>query len=147
MYFEKSFGYYLCDGECEEGVCKVVKSVIVSGGGGGGSSSSSSSGSSITVITGNILDIGELDSDRMVEIKKNEGVRFSVDGNEHTMTLSDNIPTEAYINIDNSPEITLIVGEEEKEFDLDDDGSIDFSVKLKSINIITHKVKLILKNI
>lgn len=104
------------------------------GGGGGGGGGGATK----------IYILGELTSAQTVELVDGEKAEFNISSVGHTLTLKNHTETTAIITIQSSLQtFTLQVGEEEK-VDLNSDGISEISVKLKSINILTGKVMLIL---
>jgi len=108
--------------------------VISSGGGGGGAGGAE----------GKVYTIGELVSSQVVELSDNEKAKFSISGEEHTLTLLSHTETTATISIESEKQTFTLEVEQEKEMDLNKDNLNDLSVKLKSVNIITNKAKFIL---
>lgn len=105
-----------------------------SGGGGGGG------GASVKTYT-----IGELTSAYSVYLAENEKAIFTLSGTNYTLTLTELAETTATMEI-NSQTLSFSVGEE-KGVDLDTDGELDITIKLKSINTETNKSTIILKPI
>lgn len=103
-----------------------------SAGGGGG-------GGAIKVYT-----LGVLTESREVEMGSSERANFNISGGEHKLTLKNQSATTALIEIESKKQtFTMTVGDK-IDVDLNENGTADISVKLKSINIITNKVKLII---
>lgn len=107
---------------------------------GGGGSGTGGGGAKIYII-------GEITSAQEVELSDGEKVKFNISNQEHTLTLKNHTETTAKITIQtDEQEFILSVGQE-IEVDLNNDGVADISVKLKSINTISGKVKFILSPI
>ena len=113
---------------------------------GGSSSSSSSGGGGGSGGSGGakIYILDELASSQEVELSNNDKVKFNVSGAEHTLTLKNHTETQAMITIESEAQsFTISVGEG-VDVNLDGNEEADISVKVKSINIITGKVTLVL---
>ena len=74
---------------------------------------------------------------------ENEKAKFSLSGENYTLILTELTTSSIEIEID-SQTITFNTGQE-KEIDLGSDGTLDLSIKLKSINTETNKSSIILK--
>lgn len=134
---------YECEFECEYGMClKVAKEYKLIGTGGGGGGSGGVSPAPAPASTGQTYSLGELASEQILEIVKNDNIQFSISGVGHLLALQDNSETLAIINIDGRI-IPLSVGNE-INLDLNNDSVPELYIKLNSINIITNKAKLIL---
>jgi len=109
---------------------------------GDGSSSSGSGGGDIG--SGTTYVLGDLTSTKTVEVKDTENVKFNISGVGHVLTLRNHTETTATFTIRSETQtITLSLGDE-KKIDLNSDGISEISVKLKTINIISNKVTLVL---
>lgn len=148
---EKGFERYECEDECDDGVCaSLVTEYRRLGGGGGGSSSSGGTSSAPSsppapASTGETYDLGEL-SERHLEVVENDNIRFTFSGIGYTITLSESTGTQVEMDIDNGQVLTISVGEE-REVDLNNDGVSDVYLWLRSINSVTKKINLILRNL
>jgi len=140
----------LCNFECDDGVCvdKVIKYKTSAGGvGGGGSSSSSSSsggGTTTTQTQGQIYELGELTSEQTLEVMKYDDIKFSINFNAYTLDVSDNTETLVSFSF-SSQSIGISVGEE-TAIDLNSDSNQDIYIKVKSINLVTSKITLKIRN-
>jgi len=105
-----------------------------SGGGGGGGAGSSTK----------IYNLGELTSSQAVEIANGDKTKFNISNVEHTLTLINYTQTTATITVESEKQTLTLTLEEEKQVDLNTDGIAEISLKLKSINMITGKVELII---
>ena len=81
-----------------------------------------------------------------LEIVKEENIRFNIASQEYIFTLEDQTENQVTIRMSNEQTLTFNVGGEDN-LDLNSDGTSDVYIKIKSINIISGKVKLILRNI
>ncbi|MBS3081355.1 hypothetical protein J4416_00270 [Candidatus Pacearchaeota archaeon] len=89
-------------------------------------------------------ELGDINIEKSIEVLKDEKTFFSVSGNEYFIILKESNPTQATFEISGiSEQVTIIVSETE-DIDLTGDGNKEISLKIKSINIISNKVKLIL---
>ena len=114
--------------------CSGGSAADTSGGGGGGGAGAATGAKTYTLET--------LASSQEVELATGEKATFSIESKEYTLTLKNFTETTAEISI-GSKTFKLKV-EEKIEVDLDGDGTAEISIKLKSVNLITNKVKLIL---
>lgn len=106
------------------------------GGGGGGGGGGSSS---------RIYILDELTSSQEVELANNDKVKFNISGEEHTLTLTNHTETQAMLTLESEPQsFTLSLGDE-REIILEGENGV--SIKLRSVNIITGKVTLVLSPI
>jgi len=136
-----------CEVECNDGIClKIAKEYNLigsgSGGGGGGSAEGSISTPAATTSTEQTYDLGEIVSEQAQDILKKDSIQFSILGKGYLLTLQDNTETQATFAI-GAQSFSLKTGIA-KNVDLNNDGISDLYLKLNSINIITHKVKVIL---
>ena len=106
-----------------------------SGGGGGGSSSTSGA---------KTYNLGEFSAVRTVELLNSETTSFKIDGDEHVLTLLNHTETQATITLESQKQTFILDLGEEINVDLTGDNISDVSVKLKSINIASKKVTIIL---
>ncbi len=135
-----------CSVDCDDGVClDVVKKYKLSGGG-DGSVIESSSDTEVSVAssqeTGQTYELGELVSEKVLEVVKNDAIEFTINGNQYTIIIQDN--TETQITTDVFGNIN--VGEE-KRADLNSDDIPDLYIKVRSINIINKKIILSLRGV
>ena len=140
---------YLCEFDCDSGVCvnKVTKMRYFgsSGSDGGGSDGeTSSSGSSVVSETQQIYDLGTLDSEKSVEIMNNDIIEFTLSGLKYNMVLQSLSQTKATLSISSLSNSIIIDVGKTQSVDLNSDGNSDISIKVKSINVISNKVKLFL---
>lgn len=146
---ERVSSQHLCEFDCDSGSCvnkitlyKYDGDSFVSGGGSSGSSDSSLGSSSSN--TGQTYDLGVLDSEETLEVLKGDSIKFSVSGTDYTATVQDSSNTQATLSLNAvSGPITITVGNTQL-VDLDSDEDSDISITVRSINIISKKVKLIL---
>lgn len=138
-----------CIGEsvCSSEVCitpSKVKAKIIGGGSSGGSGESSSTSSSTTasVSTETMRSIGTISGAITEDIAVNEKIIFAVNNIEHNLKASELLTTSMSAAL-NGASFTLSVGEE-KRTDLNNDGSNDLSIILKSISITTKKAKVLI---
>ena len=148
---EKKYEEYECDFDCDDGSCiELVKkysySYKVGGSNFGESSSPESSGESVVVETGQIYDLGELTSENTLEIVKDDEIRFSISNEAYVFVLEGQTGTQVVIDYGLSRTLNLFVGDE-LELDINNDGILDISVRLRSINVITGKIKLTLRRV
>ena len=141
---EKYSAQYLCNYDCYLGICvnlvtKYVQPNIGGGSGGGGSSSGSSSSQEVPAIT---YELGELSSEQSIELNKGENIKFKIAGSEYTLTLQDSSESQATVGYSGGT-FALLVGED-KKIDLNNDGSSDIYMNLKSINTVTKKQQVII---
>lgn len=110
-----------------------------SGGGGGGG------------IGKTIKNLGELNIIQTIEISSNENVKFNISGIAHSVSVINVTETKATIVVESKQQTFVLSVGEEKEVDLNEDNKAEIKIKVKSINILTKKVKLeltpILENI
>lgn len=142
---EARYEEYECKDECDNGIClEIVEKYKISGsgggGGGGGSGTSASTTPTPAESTGQTYDLGELTSEHHLEILKNDNIRFTISGSEYILTLTDNTPIEVTINTNSGQSFILSVGDDTEHL-----SRTDFYIKIKSINIITGKIALILR--
>ena len=142
---------HVCEFECDFGSCinKVTASIggggetyFISGGGGGGETSSTSS-QSISQ-TQQIYDLGILDSEKSVDVINKDIIKFTLSGAQYTIILQDSSQTQATLQISSLSNPTTINVGNTKTIDLNGDEISDVSIKVKSINVISNKVKLVL---
>lgn len=115
---------------------------------GGDGTSSSSGGGGGAGGGSKTYQLGELTStSNLIEFSQNEKISFNLSGKTHLITLINSSETTATITIESKKQtFKLTVGDEIK-VDLNEDNSADISVKLKSVNIITKKVSLVVSRI
>lgn len=143
---------HVCEFECDLGSCinKVTASIggggetyFISGGGGGGGETSSTSSPSISE-TQQIYDLGILDSEKSADVINKDVIKFTLSGTQYAIILQGSSPTQATLAISSlSGSIIINVGKAQS-VDLNGDGTSDVSIKVKSINVISNKVKLVL---
>ncbi len=140
---------HACEFDCDFGTCinKVTafdkKGGFVSGGG-GSSGGGSSSSSGISETQQQIYELGALDSEKSAELITNEAIKFTLSGMQYTILLQSLSQTQATLAISSlSNSIVIDVGKTQA-IDLNSDGNSDISIKVKSINVISNKVKLVL---
>jgi len=105
------------------------------GGGGGGGGGG--------VVSANIYTISDVNSAQSVDLAEEEAIQFILLDKRHTITLTEVTNTEATVNVDTTRlSYTLAVGDK-ISIDLDNDGMGDFSMKLKSINLVTDKANFV----
>lgn len=143
---EKRYEEKLCEYTCDGGTClgyvtKFSYPYAGSGGGGGGGEESPVSGGATTSAP-TIRDLGELTFENTLEMNSNENLRFSIGGVNYLMILEGHSETQATL-IAGSQEIVLGVGSDTK-IDLNGNSVPDLYVWLRSINVLTGKVKLTL---
>ena len=145
---EARSGEHACEFDCDSGACinKVtafsVKGGFVSGGGGGSGGGSSSSPS--VSEAQQIYDLGALDSEKSAEFITNEAIKFTLSGTQYTILLQSSSQTQAVLAINSLPNSIVIGVGKTQAVDLNSDGNSDVSIKVKSINVISNKVKLVL---
>ncbi len=143
---EVKFEEHGCEDGCDNGACLIIaenyKTIVTGSGGGGSSGGGVSSGGSVSAPSGETYDLGELSGEQVLDIVKYDNVKFKISGQEHTLTLNDNTHTEATMSV-GSNNLILSVGKD-TNLDLNSDSVSDLYIKLKSINIISGKVKLVL---
>jgi hypothetical protein len=105
-----------------------------SGGGGGGS-------------LANVSSLGNLISEFSKELASGGKIKFNVSNKEHILTVISLSATTAVISIQSKTQIITLLFGEEKQVDLDEDGKMDISILLKSINTLTKKAVFVLKNL
>ncbi len=144
----KSQEYNCVDG-CNNGACldlvtSFKYSSVGSSSGGSTSETSSSSSSSIQSSQGQTYEIGNLDSEKVVELLKNDIASFSFSGSSYQIKLQDSNPTTATLSLSSiSSSLSLTVGTT-TQIDINQDGNNDILLRIKSIHTISGKVKLIL---
>lgn len=134
-----------CSYDCDDGICiESAGDYKLAGTGGGivGSSSGSTTTTTATAVSGETYDLGSLTSEQTLEIVKNDNVKFKISGTEYSLNLKDNSETQATI-VHNAGIEIINVGEK-KEIDLNSDGTKDIYLKVKTISVVSGKVKLIL---
>lgn len=140
---EKKYREYNCENDCDDGVCLSIAKKYTysysSGGGSGGRSSSGGTSSTVAVNTGQTYDLGELNSENILDIVKDDNINFKISGVSYSIKLEDN--TESQVTI-TSVGLLNIGGE--RRIDLNSDNNPDLYIKVRSINVITKKVKLVL---
>ncbi len=104
-----------------------------SGGGGGGGGGASK-----------VYTLGELITSQLVELSDNEQASFNISGKEHILTLKNHTETTAKITVQSEIQTFILTVGDMINVDLNQDNSLDISINLKSINIITGKVSLVL---
>lgn len=142
---EKKFEVYECEYDCDRGTCvELVEDYKYSytGGGGGGSGGGSTSSISTTIETGQTYNLGELSLEQHLEVFKNDIITFSISNNPYALSLTDN--TETQITLISGQTFILVVGND-NNLDLNSDSVSDIYVKVKSINLVTKKINLILR--
>ena len=138
---------YLCEFDCDSGVCVNKITTIRYSGSGGGSSGGGGDGgtlsseSSIVSEVGQMYDLVILDSEKSIEAVNNDIIKFTLSGLQYNMVIQSLSQTQVTLAINSLPSITLDVGKT-KSVDLNSDGNSDLSIKVKSINVISNKVKL-----
>ncbi|HLC31765.1 MAG TPA: hypothetical protein VJK51_03790 [Candidatus Nanoarchaeia archaeon] len=110
-----------------------------SGGGGGGSSGDSVGSSSVS---GQTFALGALDSEQTLELAVADVMQFAVLGTTYSLSLSSKTPSEA-VFFSGSQSYSITVGTSQ-DLDLNGVGGREVTLKVKSINVITNKVKVIL---
>ena len=113
--------------------CPVDSGSPGGGSGGGGGGGSSATGTNIYEITGT----------KTIELAKNDWFSFKINAKEHKMTLTNYSDTTATITLESEKQEFTLNLEDEIKVELNDDNEIDLSIKLKSINTITKKVKFV----
>jgi len=134
-----------CEDGCGGGACLIItkdyKNVVTSSGGGGGGGGSS--GASVSAApSGNTYDLGELSGEQITDLARYDKINFKISGSEYVLNLQDNSETQATISIAGQT-LALTVGGE-KNIDLNSDGTSDVYIKIKSIDTIFGKVRIIL---
>jgi hypothetical protein len=141
---DKKYEERLCEYTCDDGICLgyVTKFSYpyAGGGGGGGDSSTGSSGGAAASV--NIRDLGDLTSETTLEIIDNENIRFAIGGRSYLLILKGHSETEARL-ITGSDDFTLGIGGDRK-IDLSGDSVPDLYIFLRSVNVLTGKVKITL---
>jgi len=87
-------------------------------------------------------ELGNIDIEEIIDVLKDEKTFFSVSGNEYYMILKESSPVQAVFEVSGVSQPVTITVAETKSIDLTGDGNNDISVKIRSINIISNKVKL-----
>ena len=87
-------------------------------------------------------ELGNIDIEEIIDVLKDEKTFFSVSGNEYYMILKESTPIQAVFEVSGVSQPVTITVAETKGIDLTGDGNSDISVKIRSINIISNKVKL-----
>src|SRR3989344_2732602 len=140
------------DSGCTDGTCDAVlvtKFRYINNGGSSGGSSGLSDQSSTASIqsTASTYDIGSIDVDEIVELLNGDTVSFTLSGNGYYFVVQELSPIQIKLLISGlSSQVNVKVGEVQ-QIDITADGIPDISIKLKSVNIITNKAKLILNSI
>lgn len=141
---------HLCEFGCDFGNCVNKVTTYIGGGGntyfisgGGGEETSSTSSQSISQ-TQHIYDLGTLDSEKSVEVINKDIIKFTLSGMQYTIILQDSSQTQATLAISSLSNPTVINVGNAQTIDLNGDGTSDVSIKVKSINVISNKVKLVL---
>ncbi|MBI2452141.1 hypothetical protein HYV50_03625 [Candidatus Pacearchaeota archaeon] len=133
------------DQVCNLGNCVTPKTIFLAagsgGGGGGGGSSSSSPASPETPET--TTSLGEITGGMPEEISLGEKALFTINSTEHSVKLQQLTETTTIVQVKNGDSFTISLGEE-KLMDDDNNGQNDFSIQLRSINIILNKAKFII---
>lgn len=146
---EKDYEERGCEVECDGGACvnivKNYKYVGSSSGGGGGGGSSGAAATTEESSTGQNYDLGTLASEQQLELLKNDNLAFEIAGIDYVLLLSDNTPSQATI-VGSGQTFILTVGSD-NSIDLNSDGTSEIYLKIVSINIITNKIKLMLRPI
>jgi|SRR3989338_3824013 len=112
------------------------------GGGGGGVAGSSGGGSTVTTASGATYELGTIEIEKSFELVKNDRAKFTIGNEGYSLSLQDNSATEATITIDSTTYTVKLSSTE--QIDLNSDGTPEFSVKLKSINIISNKATFVI---
>lgn len=112
--------------------------------GGGSSAAGGGGGGSTTSATTYTID---LTSPQTIDLAKNEKARFLSEGVWYTVTMGDVTETTATITVDATGQSVTMTVEDEVSLDLDSDGTAELEVRLKSINLITSKAKLVLTSL
>jgi len=146
---EKNYEEHDCEYDCDNGACiSLITKHKYAGGssGGGGGGGSGTSGSSALPVTdsGQIYDLGALNSETTLEIVKGDSIGLDLGSNRYTLILEDNTPAQATI-ISGSQAFSLNI-RESTNIDLNGDNASDVYVLLRSINLISKKVKLTLRS-
>lgn len=110
----------------------------------GGSSSSSAVGTG-GVSGGTLVNtLGELSSERTIELGRDEKINFNVNGQKHTLKINNLTNIDALISVQSELQVfTLGVGDSIK-ISVENDDQPELKVYLKSINIIKNKATLVL---
>ena len=115
-----------------------------SGGGGGGGAGGGSGGGGTS--TGAVkYTLGELKEAQVVDLAVNEAAEFEFSGVKHMLTVKNLSNTRATIEVQSETQSFALTVEENKTIDWDSDRLADISVKLKSIDIIASKARLIIR--
>lgn len=138
--------------ECANGECDAVLVTsfryVNNGGSSGGSSGLSDQSSSVSApSTANTYSIGSIDADETVELLKDDIVSFTFSGNGYYFTVQELSPVQVKLSISGVSSSVIVKVGEAREVDLNSDGVSDISIKLKSVNIISNKAKVILNNL
>ncbi|MDP2925324.1 MAG: hypothetical protein Q8N99_03055 [Nanoarchaeota archaeon] len=103
---------------------------------------SSAGGSSGGGVGKTIKNLGELNIIQVIELSSNENVKFNISGNAHSVSVINLTETMAIIVVQSKKQTFVLSVGEEKNVDLNEDNKADINIKIKSINILTKKVKL-----
>jgi len=108
------------------------------------SSSSSSGGGGGGGIGTTVISIGELPSTYTAELSSGQNMGFNYSGERHFISVTNLTETSATIVVESKKQtFSLSVGET-KKIDLNNDSIAEIAVELRSINLITKKVKIII---
>ena len=103
---------------------------------------SSGGGSTVTTASGATYELGTIEIEKSFELVKNDRAKFTIGNEGYSLSLQDNSATEATITIDSTTYTVKLSSTE--QIDLNSDGTPEFSVKLKSINIISNKATFVI---
>jgi hypothetical protein len=91
--------------------------------------------------------LGALVLGQEVELSDGEVAKFNISKIEHKLTLKNHTTTSALITIESEKQTFDLILNQEKNIDLNGDGSAEIFLKLKSVNIVTNKVIIIVSPI
>lgn len=139
--------YCTDDKVCNSGLCvtpKPVKVIASGGGGGGGGGGTPSSDASSTVqTTEETSSLGEISGGVPREINLGVKALFTINGTEHSIKLIDVSSTSTTVKIKNGDSFSNTLGQL-KLVDDDNNGQNDFSIELRSVNIIEKRARFII---
>lgn len=144
---ERHYEEHNCEFDCDDGVCvNLVTKYKYTGGGGGGGGGAAVVTTTPTTATeiGQTHDLSELTSEHYLELIKGDNIKFSINSQAYTLTLTDNTETQLTISASNGQTFTLIVGSD-RNIDLNNDNISEIYIKIQSINMLTGKIKLIFR--
>lgn len=153
--YERKFEDHDCENECDNGECVSVvseKKYIYTGSGNsysGGSSGGGSGGSgeSSPVVSNEKVDnfnLGEIGSEHILEIEKGDNILFTMNNINYKINLEEKTDTQISLRLVGTSLLVNVTVGESKNVDINNDSNKDIYVKVKSINIVTSKVNIML---